>query len=75
MVVRERRLHQELARARAAATSERLMAGAVCRDFDAFRARVGLAAAEHAVVREADLVLSEALVTYSIDPTSEGGPA
>jgi hypothetical protein len=76
-VCRERRLHQELARARSAAASERLMAGCVVRDLVAFRARIDLAAAEREVVAEAGRVLDGALAVHAtqIDPNyPEGGP-
>jgi hypothetical protein len=76
-VCRERRLHQELARARSAAASERLMADCLLRDLDAFRVQVGLEAAERAVVAEAGRVLDGALAAHAtqIDPNyPEGGP-
>lgn len=74
VVRRERRLCLELERARAAAVSERLMAGTVQLDFAAFRRRIDGAVAERLVVAEADQVLSQALALHSIDPQVEGGP-
>lgn len=74
-VRRDRRMHRELARERAAATSSRLMAGCVVRDLDAFRSRMDLALAQRAVVAEADRALDEALALHSINPYDpEGGP-
>lgn len=75
-VRRDRRLRERLAEERAAATSQRLMAGCVLRDLSAFRTRVDLALAERAVVAEADQVVSQALAVHLIDPYDpEGGPA
>lgn len=74
VVRRDRRLHKQLARERAASTAARLMAGCTYRDLEAFRYRMDLAMAQRAVIAEADQTLTEALATYSTDPTTEGGP-
>jgi len=73
VVRRERRLHAQLARERAAA---RLTAGCLHRDLEAFQARIGAVLAQQAVLAEADQVLTAALAgTTQIDPSTEGGPA
>jgi hypothetical protein len=83
-VVRDRRLHRVLQRERAA---HRLMDGRLLCDMQALHARLNVAMArqeaERAVLREAGLVLDEALALHAgpcdsidpFDPFQEGGPA
>jgi hypothetical protein len=72
VVRRDRRLHAQLARERAA---YRLTDACLHRDLEVFQCRIDLALARAAVVDEAGLVLDDALTRIPrIDPYPEGGP-
>jgi formamidopyrimidine-DNA glycosylase len=71
-VRRERRLHAQLARERAAS---RLTAGCLHRDMAAFQHRIGVVLAQQAVLAEAGQILdAELALHHPIDPNRmEGG--